>query len=447
MTEKITEELAMTLPELPNHSEYETYDTGDDCALLRYTDVTPEEYAQYGDLLLAEGYRLHNEHEVLKKENRYAQYTDGEMSVTVFYTEAENVLLVAQEPMAKTALVPTEAAPFEVAEGYRPRFWQVGMSDPPATGDTNYSGMCYLYLLADGSFLIYDGGHDDTTKKNQLHREQNARRMYEIMKANAPDPEHITIAAWVITHPHTDHIGAMVGFHKLGFDQRVKLESVIINVPAFEQLTGLVAPNLDEYKPKHKSYRDMLDEFRAGGTAVYKAHPGQIFYLRNATVQMLFTHDMRTHEPLGNYNSASIVSRVIIEHEGKPVLRVMMTGDMYGVVAKKLVTVYGDTMDSDMVQIPHHGWFKYSDDSFYLATLPDYVLWPCAREIDENVLIHGHAKVWSLEWNNWVREELAEGNMYSDKIFWGFFDTVEFELPFNGKNFKRTENIYYPEEV
>ena len=444
MIEKISEELTMTLPELPNHAEYEAYDTGDECALLRYTDVTPEECTQYEELLLAEGYRLHNAHEVLKKENRYAQYTDGEKSVTVFYTEAENVLLVAQEPLTMTALVPTEAAPFETVEGYRPRFWQIGLSDPPATGDKNYSGMCYLYLLADGSFLIYDGGHDDTVEKNRLHREQNARRIYETMKANAPDPEHMTVAAWVITHRHSDHIGALVGFCKLGFDQKVKIESVIINVPTYGQFADL--SNAELYRANLPKHHALMDEFRAKGTTVYKAHPGQIFYLRNATVQMLFTHDMRTHEPLGNYNSASIVSRVIIEHEGKPVLRVMMTGDMYGVVAAKLVKVYGDTMDSDMVQIPHHGWFKYSDDSFYLATLPDYVLWPCAREIDENVLIHGHAKVWSLEWNNWVREVLAEGNMYSDKVFWGFFDTVEFELPFNGKNFKRTENVYYPEE-
>ena len=63
-------------------------------------------------------------------------------------------------------------------------------------------GMGYVYELSDGSFFIIDGGYFNGSTVS------SAEWLTKTLQQMASDPKNIRIAAWYMTHPHEDHIGA-----------------------------------------------------------------------------------------------------------------------------------------------------------------------------------------------------------------------------------------------
>jgi hypothetical protein len=63
-------------------------------------------------------------------------------------------------------------------------------------------GMVYAVRLADGSFIVVDGG---------MPAYGNADRLYNALKEYSNDEKPV-IAAWLITHGHEDHIGGLTTF-------------------------------------------------------------------------------------------------------------------------------------------------------------------------------------------------------------------------------------------
>ena len=90
-----------------------------------------------------------------------------------------------------------------------------------ASGTNQNEGMGYIFRLSDGRFIIIDGGY----KSNAA-----AKEIYDFLKANAPDPAHIRIATWFISHYHGDHIGALIRFaENYANDSSITVESFMAN--------------------------------------------------------------------------------------------------------------------------------------------------------------------------------------------------------------------------
>ena len=117
----------------------------------------------------------------------------------------------------------------------------------------------------------------------------------------------------------------------------------------------------------------------------------------------------------------------------------MITGDMYGAVGTLIAKLYGEAMQSNLVQMPHHGAYKDDNGDLWKNVLANYILWPVSEG--------GIEARWNITYGEWVKTNLLNNDMNSDKCFWAKFDTVVFDLPFTGKNFTRTENAYYANSV
>ena len=437
-----------TVPVLGKNLSSHDYDVGDGCTMILYGDVSAADIEAYEGVAAAAGYWKVSSYDFLTADNKYAQYTNGETVLNVFYNEYDHRARIFAESVTVTGIVSPTVGEYDVIAGYSPKLFQVGCNDPIGTGDTTYNGECYMFYLADGSFVVFDGGHNDKEAGSEEYKRQNARRIMEIVKQYTPEGKMPTIAAWILTHGHSDHMGAFSAFDSLGYNTQVKVESVILNLPSHDMYDDL--SDAESYDTSLPKYRAVAQNYVKKGADLYKAHAGQIFHVRNVDLQIVFSPDLRAHGKMTNFNTSSVVTRVVVKDATRTqdLDTVMITGDVYGEGTAVMVNLYGDAMRCNLVQMPHHGYYKHdAAGKFWQNVKANYIMWPIAKEKPGSTPTqgdwHGDLAVWTENYVPWLKANMFNDDMNSDKIFWAYFDTIVFDLPFTGQNFTRTTNTVY----
>lgn len=339
-------ELLAALPMLPDATP-DVIDSGDSCWELVFSQADEADFQTYAGLLTADGYELYTENRI--EDNQFQTHTDGTNVVTLTYAPALQKMFVLIEPLSMTALPGQEADNDYSAGVTTTMLTQIGLFR-----SGNFNGMCYVMRLEDGSFLIIDGGHGT---------EGDAMRIYETMRRQAPDPEHIVIAAWIFTHAHSDHVGVFPSFTNQYAD-RVTVERFLFNFPSERQAAAGGGDNRAQVLSalNHTNYRDAVR---------IKAHAGQVFYIRNATVKMLCGLELLEPHNLTYYNNCSLI--FTIEADGRQALFLGDCGEMEDSILRRL---YGtETLRSDILQISHHG-INGCGTSLYAMVSPEYAFWP-----------------------------------------------------------------------
>lgn len=325
-------------------------DEGQDTALAVVEKTTVGEYEAYLGKLESEGYTLYTSNTI--GENRFATYKNDRYLVHVGWYAYEKAARITIEECR--ALVGLEADNIWTPNAnVTSSLAQIGLG----TEANNYAhnGMSYCIQLADGSFIVIDGGFAP-----------DADRLYNYMKAKSPDGK-IVIAAWFITHNDPDHYRAFVAF-AYRYGKEVTVEYVVKNMPS--AYTYMEAGDQED-----SSTHAMADSLE--GCKVIKAHTGMKFFLRNAEIEMLFTIDGYLPTPLRIFNNSSLVFTVTIGGE-----RILFTGDMSDDAAKIVVSMYGNYLQSDFVQLAHHGLQNGHGTnmpnmiSFYEKVRAEVALWP-----------------------------------------------------------------------
>lgn len=163
-----------------------TYTTGDGSVLRSYTGKDIEEFRTLCRLLTAQGWECLSDY--AENGSVFATYRKGN-ELCHFYIPAdrENTLRVVRSDHANLPEAPT------VTGGTKET--TVTQLQLPLTETNVYSnGMGYVVRLADGSFLIFDGGY----------AEQADQLWQTLVKQNGGE-EGIVIRAWCLTHAHGDH--------------------------------------------------------------------------------------------------------------------------------------------------------------------------------------------------------------------------------------------------
>ena len=82
------------------------------------------------------------------------------------------------------------------------------------------AGMGYIFRSSEGRFIVIDGGREPDT-------EALVERMEQLSEGKKPQ-----IAYWVITHPHYDHYGALMGLAASeDLRARVQLDIMLFCLP------------------------------------------------------------------------------------------------------------------------------------------------------------------------------------------------------------------------
>lgn len=236
-------------------------------------------------------------------------------------------------------------------------------------------GMCLIFKLCDGRFVIVDsgvGGRDNDGSSSGW--------IYATLAKHADDPENIRVAAWFITHIHSDHAGGLYdmanGTYQVSRPSEganrthnvmpreckewIKIDTIIYNSP-----DRLVDSDREEWM------KTIINNFKIKN--VVKAHPGQIFYYANLKITMYGSRDLILECKISNHNEESLA--MMAEFNGK---KFLILGDVYPQNTTALATVYKESLKADIVQTSHHGYDNTDAQQVYAYAKASMVIWPVA---------------------------------------------------------------------
>ncbi len=211
-------------------------------------------------------------------------------------------------------------------------------------------GMSYVIRLSDSRFIIIDGGWDLTP---------DAERLYAYLKENTADEKPV-VAAWIITHMHTDHYRCFNRFTELHKDD-VTVEKFLINFPSankdnFEGEKSFFRAEIKEEYPLINTsdkvhVARMFENMKLYGAKIYMPHTGQKFRIGDSLWECLSCVDDSYHFSEDD-NSSSLVFRM--ELAGQVVLWTADASFSDSGMLKK----YGNYLKADILQVPHHGFMS-----------------------------------------------------------------------------------------
>lgn len=331
--------------------------------------VEKENYDAYEQTLVGEGWVKYTESTMAC--NRFAAYTNDNENKTLhlgYYPTLNGGTL-------RLVSVPTGYLPATEAAGYTrvadTTFTQIKRE---AVEINSAPGMSYIMQLADASFIVIDGGPANTQDEDAL---------LEYLKALTPDGQKPVIAAWFITHAHSDHMGLANQFLTRYHDE-IEVRMAAYNFPTYDTVQ-----NAADVKKNRAAYEPMIEKFIGNITMYWPQaehwilHAGQRLYLADAEIEVFFTHEDLFPYEYAWINHTSTAFRIIAG--GKTV---MILGDCEKTLCRQMADTYGDYLKSDMLQLTHHGANGACLD-LYQRIDPDICFWACAQkkyESDERML-------------------------------------------------------------
>lgn len=295
--------------------------------------------------------------------NVFAAYESDTETVHLGYHEADHRLYVTYTPKEGFASPAPKAAYVALGSDYPTLLTQPGMErfHPSAMAT------CYILRAADGSFVIIDSDFNDGA----------AELIYRILKKQAPDPEHIVIAAWIFTHPHTDHVGGFIDFAaQYAEGHGIVLQQVVCNFINPETISSHEAQLQEQtYEGVRKFGNDVT---------LIKAHAGETLYYADLTFRVLYTQEEYLGVPgaIGDGNCGSVVLQMETESGVKVLFGAdhAVFGSWYGMpfCDGALHRWYGSFIESDVVTAFHHGLGGGADRKIYGVIKPKIVLWPAS---------------------------------------------------------------------
>lgn len=336
----------LNIPEYPDGVIDSVTDAGENSYVVVVKDTSKDSFDAYLSKLESEGYTKYSDNKI--GDNFFAIYKDSKHILNVCYTTYDTSARIVVEKAGSVVLPALESENVYTDKGVAPTITQMFINHFEKSGAANNGGECYVFELADGRFIVVDGGPNGTE-----NGKDDAQNLYELLN-KLSGGEKPVIAAWFITHLHNDHVVTFRDFADR-YNKYVKVEDVIYNVPAPALCNGLTDDLVSIF---FKS----INKF--SGARKIKTHTGQKFYYANAEIDMYLAQDLIYPNYVQFFNDTSLTFMVKMAGQN-----ILITGDLSPNAAPILSRMYGNALQCDILQIAHHGSMG-PDVEFYKLTNP-----------------------------------------------------------------------------
>lgn len=274
----------------------------------------------------------------------------------------------------------------------------------------NYSGESfgnsYVVTLADGSFIVYDGGFGKGGDQDLTNIWNVLVSLHTEAHGKAPSNEagnQVHVRAWLLSHEHGDHYGVFTQFVRTyGKRAEFKLDRLMFNATSDTEQVNCHNPS-KEIRTKMST----LQGYVTGGFDYIKVHTGQIYYFANVKMEVMYTHEDAYPRGLEYFNNSSTIFRMTFTDVGTTML---WLGDSERIGGDNIVATYGAKVKSDMVQVAHHGWNGVREQTYDLIA-PDVVWWPASLNNIKDWAQNPNASKWFFRVDHYVAHELASAKM------------------------------------
>lgn len=348
------------IPAFSGGAKRSDYDCGDGVYMKVVSMVFEQEYRAYLEKLPTLGYTEKASRKL--GDTEFHTFSHEGTSLIAAYSGSENI--------ARLTVLPYD--PYEAySDIYGVTEPVVGDVEPLITmvdtgNNGEDTGMSYVIRTTHGSFIIIDGGWAGVGE---------GKKLMNILKEQNTGESLPVIAAWILTHPHSDHIGAISDIASAYYDE-VVLERVIFNYMNDEMLALSDSNKIlsNATSPLNVLRKTLKAEKKWGYTQVIKPHTGDVLNIDGVTLEILYTHeDVAPNTSNLEYNNAaSMAFKASVEDKSAIFFADSSAANMLA-MAKR----YGEFLKSDILQPTHHGR-THGKIEVYSLVLPEVVLWPCA---------------------------------------------------------------------
>ncbi len=342
------------------------YEAGNDCDEIIIRNTTPELYQAYLQKLEAAGFKQYTTHSITS--NLFATYTNDSYTVTAGYYDYETSVRLLIEPLAPAVGLKEENVYTPVTTT---QLTMLGQEYTANDGTLKSNGQSILIRCADGRFIIVDGGHSRADVASEL-----LATMKEQSADYAKTAKDITVAAWIVTHAHGDHFGALVNHYNTF--KGITVERILVNFLSETERTKAinsseVGKNWDA--TEGNAYTKVPAAAKALGAEIHNIHVGQVYHIADVEMEIIYTIESFAPEVCNALNTSSTVMKMNIAGT-----TYMSTGDATGNGMEICADMYGDYLQSDIVQVCHHGGSTWGNDAgmvkaYNIINAPT-VLWP-----------------------------------------------------------------------
>lgn len=265
--------------------------------------------------------------------------------------------------------------------------------------EEDYLGGAELHLLAcangaqnlscvirtrGGSVIVVDGGRDI-----------DAEHLTEVIQSMGG-----RVAAWLITHPHSDHIGALTELLNtepgpIAIDQ---IYYSFLENSVYE--TGENQGRMEDLTSLQEAFQKL--EERILHPPVKKGDTFQVDEARITVMNEPFACQENT------FNNSSVAYRLEINDK-----RILFLGDMGWQAGENLLKVCTpEELKADVVQMAHHGQAGVEKDVYEVIS-PEICLWPTPQWLWDNELdgVAGAGPYHTLTVRRWMEELGVEKNL------------------------------------
>ena len=318
-------------------TQYCKHRESEQCAVVLLENQDACRLDAYGHWLEEKGYTQWQREE---KEHRiFAAYRKGSHGMFLNWFSGTRQLQLVEEENSAYFDFRDEAG--EVCA--TPQLTQVFLSD---------YGLSDLIRLPDGRLILIDGGNV---------YEKDIDHLFALMQAESEKP---VIAAWIFTHPHSDHYYCFLPFMEK-YGKQVEIQKLLYNFPQYDDFehypvlareqTVFAKWSGIEHITKSEALRMFREKVAQLQIPVYTPHTGQRYRIGDAKIWFCGSMDDTLH-CTKNLNAASLI--FTMELAGQQIL---FGGDgSFG--DAKLAERYGEELKCDILQIPHHGFGCGTDE-------------------------------------------------------------------------------------
>ena len=318
------------MPKYPA-SSLSTVNCDDNTTMVVAKDTNLTKFNEYCKTLTSSGYAEYSKRENVSG-NYFRTYTKGTTAVTAYFSTGRKQARIILGPIKDIPAKEKDTTP----ESFKPSVTLIGPSESIS------GGLTMIYQLANGKFLIIDGG---ITLGDRLYKE-----LHELQ----PNATKFTIAGWFVSHPHCDHQDSIEDFLS-NHANDVTIENVFFNYATASYYNSFTSKNHQDPSLKEGTrvarLREIFNKYLSHSTRVVKPHTGQVYNFGSAQVEIISTVEDVLPSKLPHVNESSMVIRVTVAGQST-----MILADAAETVKDIMMSMYNDSfLKSDMVTLAHHG--------------------------------------------------------------------------------------------